>query len=89
MYLTRRKLFHGRRERAIAPPAMSDCRIHREPILFNAPSSSKITFGEGSWTYRVISVCEQFYGMRTPHLIGFRSQRAFRRISGNVRKLAL
>lgn len=68
---------------------MSDCRIHREPILSNAPRSSKITFGEGSWTYRVISVCVQFYGMRTPYLIGFRSQRTFRRISGNVRKLAL
>lgn len=63
--------------------------MHREPILANAPRSSKITLGEGNWTYRVISACLQFYGMRTPHLIGFRSQRAFRRISGNVRKLAL
>lgn len=31
----------------------------------------------------------EIFGMRTPHFIGFRSQRAFRRISGNVRKLAL
>ena len=31
----------------------------------------------------------EIFGMYTPHLIGFRSQRAFRRISGNVRKLAL
>lgn len=31
----------------------------------------------------------EIFGMRTPYLIGFRSQCAFRRISGNVRKLAL
>ncbi len=31
----------------------------------------------------------EIFGMHTPHLIGFRSQRVFRRISGNVRKLAL
>lgn len=47
------------------------------------------SLGRRKLDVRVISACLQFYGMRTPHLIGFRSQRAFRRISGNVKKLAL